>query len=50
MPAHIYFAVLISVIFAAAGTIALATATGVSLLWLGLAALLLTLAFRKLKW
>ena len=50
MPAHIYFILILSVVLAAAGTIALVSATGVNFLWVGLAVLLLTLAFRKLKW
>lgn len=50
MPAHIYFGLIVSVMLAAAGTIALIYALGLSLLWLGLAALLLSLALRLRKW
>ena len=50
MPAQTYLILLVSIIAAAGLTIALAWAFGLNFLWLGIAALLLTLAVRTLKW
>jgi hypothetical protein len=50
MPAHIYFGLIVFVMLAAAGTILLVHALGLSFLWLGLVALLLTLVLRMRKW
>lgn len=50
MPAQTFLILLVSVIAVAGLTIVLVWSFGLSFLWLGLAALLLTLALRKLKW
>ena len=50
MPLNTYLIVLIGVVAAAGATIALFWAMGFNLLWLGLAALVLTLVIRKVKW
>jgi hypothetical protein len=50
MPIQTFLLLIIAVILAAGATIALASATGMSLTWLGMLALVLALVIRGLTW
>ena len=50
MPARTFATLLVSVIAAAGLTVAVVSASGLGLVWVGLAALLLSLAIRAIKW
>jgi hypothetical protein len=50
MPLQTYLILLISVLAAAGASVTLLWALGVNVIWLGLAALLVSLMVRQLKW